>query len=159
VLTFRLYLAEMSTTKKNAIKNIRSKQSVIFDHIMYLVLIDDKREYSGWIKEIINLISIIDKTTRLKPKNKRLHKDIYFEYLYTEIMIPLDNYTFNIHINEIKEKYNNKVYFKKYNKNVVEFVLYELFKNISISLSNNNFIYEKNIFKKELLNIANKELI
>jgi hypothetical protein len=160
MLTFRLYLAEMSRTKRKAIQQIENKQNTIIKHLMYLVLIKDEREVDGWIKEIINYLVEIYKNTKLKPKNKRLHKDIYFEHLYNVPVYPLDVDSFKINKEHIINKYDpKKVYFKKYNIDTVEKTLKDLYTRISNDMSNNTFIDNINKYKKELLDIANKELI
>ena len=105
--SFKEFFLEMSFDATFAKQRISSLAHVINKHLMKICLMPSSTNNSHWIDEItVWFDDIMD--IFIKPNNKKLSYDTYFQLLYKNMFENIDDYTKKHHISKIKRKYPNE---------------------------------------------------
>lgn len=75
----------MDNTECNAIDKVKSYSETINKHLVYIFVFGNKlNSYQHWRNELSTFLSIMSNIT-IKPNNKKLNDDVYYEYLFPHI--------------------------------------------------------------------------
>jgi len=151
MIPFKIFLTEMSFKKHWVENKIRDISPNILLHFMKLIYIKRKNDYKHWIKEInTNIIDIDDKFIKLKGKEKKLKNKTYFKLLYSE---PIEPINLKRHKIKLKKLYpNNNI--KIINDDIVIENLITTYKDISDSLSKDNYLIKSDEFKLKFIELT-----
>jgi hypothetical protein len=73
-------LIEMAISRRDAIGELLAKQKPLNEHLIKYFYFEDQAK-NHWMNEIYSFISDVN-WLYLKPKSKKLSKEMYFEYLF-----------------------------------------------------------------------------
>ena len=105
--TFSQILLEMSFDAKKAKERIDGLMDPINEHLFKLCLMPTSSHRDHWIYELKGWFITIARLN-IKPKNKKLSKDTYFQILFEEPFEGMSDYDKNLWIDPIKRKYPNE---------------------------------------------------
>jgi hypothetical protein len=77
-------LFEMAHSRQKALDLIRSLQGTIATHFIKVALFPDHQDYKHWCFELETYFSDDINEIRLKPNNRKLKSDDYFDILFDE---------------------------------------------------------------------------
>ena len=99
---------EMSTKRGKTMDKISSLSETLVEHLLKLLFFKGHRAYNHWTNEVRNYIRNAS-NIRVKPKNKPLKTDDYFDALFDEWFGPDYKRTLTSTATSLSEKYKIKI--------------------------------------------------
>lgn len=79
------FFSEMSSNRKEAIDDIKSKSPTVLDHFIKIVVYGSSNiDYKHWIGEIAEVLEDVS-SIYLKPRKTKLYEKDYYEFLFKKL--------------------------------------------------------------------------
>lgn len=122
-------LFEMAHSRQNALDVVRGLQFELSEHFIKVMLFPDSRDLNHWKTELSTWLTRINRT-RIKPNNKKLKYEDYFDLLYDE---PLGHPTaIKDILSDIRYQYNEYKDSLDVDENKLKLMYEELCEDLSI---------------------------